>query len=75
MLNRIDVTAFVDWQAQICNAGQRGELRVSRCAENTINYVTQNIADLLSLEKGADFFFCEHEALPWLVFRVKANRK
>lgn len=56
MLKRVEVTAFVDWQAQIVNAGQKSETRASRKAEHTINFVANAVASVLEEIGQADLF-------------------
>lgn len=56
MLRRIDVTAFVDWRAQIANAGQNLESRANRKAERTADFVTGAIALALSTTRRAELF-------------------
>ncbi|MBF0109819.1 MAG: hypothetical protein HQL76_11650 [Magnetococcales bacterium] len=48
MLNRINVTAFVDWNSQFHNAGQSNQKHPDRQAEKTIDYVSEKLASLLT---------------------------
>jgi hypothetical protein len=59
-MRRKQVTAFVDWNAQIANAKQRGETRTERQARSTAEYVSDKIATILSdTDKTVDLFQVE----------------
>src|SRR5690349_4482216 len=59
-MRRKQVTAFVDWNSQIANAGQKAESRVERQVKATTDYVAEQIASILaSVDKTADLFQVE----------------
>lgn len=59
-MRRKVVTAFIDWNSQIANAKQRGEVRIRRQVEQTAYYVVRKISELLpGIEKSIDLFQVE----------------
>jgi hypothetical protein len=60
MIRRRQVVAFIDWNSQIANAGQRGEVREERKASRTLDYVVEKVASTLSeIDRDVDLFQVE----------------
>jgi hypothetical protein len=56
-MHRRYVTAFVDWNSQLSNAGQKGERLVKRQVTTTLYYVTKRLSELLEIEdRHTDIF-------------------
>jgi hypothetical protein len=56
-MRRRQVTAFIDWNSQISNAGQKTEKRIERQVSMTLSYVTDRLSELLEIkEKDTDLF-------------------
>ncbi len=56
-MKRHQVTAFIDWNSQLANAGQRAELKIDRQVKRTANFVAERLSNLLQRwDSNADLF-------------------